>query len=146
MRVHTNGPEETFALGEGLGARLFDGAVVLLIGGLGAGKTCFTQGVARALGVVGPVQSPTFIVVQEYADGRLPLRHADLYRLESWDDVRSTGIEERIGEDGVWIVEWADQFMGLWPEDRLEVHLTYAGAGRDVELRATGPRHAALLP
>ena len=146
MRVITRSPEDTAALGAAVGARLFDGAVVLLVGGLGAGKTCFTQGLARALGVDGPVQSPTFIVIQEYPDARVPLRHADLYRLDTFDEVRSTGLDERVGDDGAWVIEWADKFPEVWPPDRLEVHLSHEVDGRAVRFVATGPRHAALIP
>lgn len=136
---------ETAALGAAVGRRLFPGAVVCLSGDLGAGKTCFTQGVARAVGVQGPVQSPTFVLVQEYPEARVPLRHADLYRLESAAEARALGLEERVGYDGAWIVEWADRFPDMWPEDRLEVVLTHHPEGRTVEARATGPLHAPLL-
>jgi len=138
-------PATTAALGAAVGARLFDGAVIVLTGDLGAGKTCFTQGLARALGVEGPVQSPTFVLVQEYPDARVPLRHADLYRVEHAVEVRALGIEERVGYDGAWVVEWADRFPDLWPPDRLEVRLAHRGDARWVEAVASGPRHAALL-
>lgn len=145
MRRHTTTPEDTAAIGAAVGVRLFGGATVLLIGGLGAGKTCFAQGVARGLGVSGPVQSPTFVVVNEYPDARVPLRHADLYRLDSVLDVRGTGIDERVGVDGAWLIEWGDRYPDLWPDDRLEVRLSVVEGGRVVELLATGPRHAALV-
>ena len=135
----------TAALGARVGARLFPGAVLCLSGDLAAGKT-FTQGIARALGVEGPVQSPTFILIQEYPSARVPLRHADLYRLESEADAVALGLEERVGIDGVWIIEWADRFPNLWPEDRLDIHFSHASSGRRVEAHARGPRHTALLP
>lgn len=145
VRVRTPDPTATAALGARLAERLFDGAVVLLEGDLGAGKTCFAQGVARGLGVVGPVQSPTFTLVQEYPDARVPLRHADLYRLERLEEALAIGIEERVGEDGAWLVEWADRFPDLWPADRLEIRIRDVAGGRELEVTATGPRHAALL-
>ncbi len=135
----------TAALGARVGARLFSGAVLCLSGDLGAGKTCFTQGIARALGVEGPVQSPTFILVQEYPAARVPLRHADLYRLESEADALALGLEERVGTDGAWIIEWADRFPDLWPEDRLDIHFSHDPSGRRVEACARGPRHTPLL-
>lgn len=135
----------TRALGARLAARLFDGAVVLLDGPLGAGKTAFAQGVAAGLGVDGPVPSPTYVLVAEYPDARLPLRHADLYRLDALADALALGLEERVGEEGVWLVEWASRFPELWPADRLEVRLDVHDGGRRARLRATGPRHAALL-
>ena len=137
--------DATAALGARVGERLFEGAVVLLSGDLGAGKTCFTQGVARALGVTGAVQSPTFVIVQEYPDARVPLRHADLYRLNREEDLLSAGIEERVGYDGAWVIEWADRFPNLWPADRLDVRLSHVDGGRRVEAVATGPMHARLL-
>lgn len=141
----TRSPEATAALGARVGARLFEGAVVLLAGDLGAGKTCFTQGLARALGVEGPVQSPTFVLVQEYPEARVPLRHADLYRLEREIEAVALGLEERVGYDGAWVIEWADRFPELWPADRLELRFTHHGDARRVDAAATGPRHEALL-
>lgn len=141
----THAPEETAALGARVGARVFPGAVILLAGDLGAGKTCFAQGLARGLGIEGPVQSPTFVLVQEYPEARVPLRHADLYRIEGEVEVLALGLEERVGYDGAWVIEWADRFLDLWPTDRLEVRIAHAGAARRVEAVATGPRHAALL-
>jgi tRNA threonylcarbamoyladenosine biosynthesis protein TsaE len=143
-RIRTDEPDATAAVGERIGARLFDGAVLLLTGDLGAGKTCFTQGLARALGVSGPVQSPTFILVQEYPEARVPLRHADLYRLEREDEVLSLGLEERVGVEGAWVIEWADRFPDFWPDDRLEVRMAHVEGGRLLEVVATGPRHAGL--
>ena len=132
-------------LGAALGERLFEGAVVCLVGDLGAGKTTFAQGVARGLGVVGTVPSPTFVIVAEYPEARVPLRHADLYRVETEAELRGLGLEERVGEEGVWLVEWADRFPALAPADHLEVRLAHAGEGRRLTARATGPRHAPLL-
>lgn len=136
---------DTHALGARVGARLFAGAVVCLSGDLGAGKTCFTQGLARALGVAGPVQSPTFILIAEYAEARIPLRHADLYRLERVEEAWALGLEERVGREGAWVVEWADRFPELWPDDRLDLTLEHTPGGRRVTARATGPLHAPLL-
>lgn len=150
MRVTLRSPDETSALGQRLGAVLTEGAVVLLHGDLGAGKTCFAQGVARGLGVRGPVQSPTFVLVSEYPDARVPLRHADLYRLGHLDEGRALALEERVGLDGAWLIEWPDRFLALLPDDRIEVRLAHAddpGAPdeRHAEVVATGPRHARLL-
>lgn len=144
-RLLSPAPETTAALGARVASRLFDGAVVLLSGDLGAGKTCFSQGLARGLGVVGPVQSPTFVLVMEYPEARVPLRHADLYRLARVEEAVALGIEERVGYEGAWVIEWSDRFPELWPDDRLEVHLTHAPGGRVIEAVATGPKHAALL-
>ena len=140
----------TRALGREIAARLFPGAVLLLEGPLGAGKTCFAQGIAAGLGVTGPVQSPTFILVSEYppeASGALHLFHADLYRLERPEELHALDIPERLGL-GVWLVEWADRFPDLWPADHLRVRLAPDADDpglRTVRLHAAGPRHATLL-
>lgn len=136
----------TRTLGEALGAGLFEGAVLLLHGTLGAGKTCLVGGIAAADGIAGPIQSPTYILVAEYPDGRVPLRHADLYRLEDAREVDALHLDERAGREGAWCIEWAERAdPASWPPDRLEVHLAVAGTGRTATLRATGPRHAAWL-
>lgn len=144
-RLLSPDPETTAALGARVASRLFEGAVVLLSGDLGAGKTCFAQGLARGLGVAGPVQSPTFVLVMEYPDARVPLRHADMYRLDRVEEAVAIGIEERVGYDGVWVIEWADRFPDLWPADRLELRLSHSPSGRVIEGVATGPLHAPLL-
>jgi tRNA threonylcarbamoyladenosine biosynthesis protein TsaE len=144
-QVATRSPEETLAVGARVGARLFDGAVVCLTGELGAGKSRFAEGIARGLGVEGHVQSPTFVLVAEYPEARVPLRHADMYRLGSLGEARALAVEERAGADGAWVIEWAERFPELWPDDRLDVTLRYTDAGREIEAVATGPRHAPLL-
>ncbi len=136
-------PAETRELGRRLASRLRPGHLILLSGDLGAGKTCFTQGIATGLGIQGPVQSPTFVLIAEYPDARVPLRHVDLYRLERAEEILSLGLEERL-EDGVWVVEWAERFEGYWPADRLEVELREEGEGRRLNFRATGADHQEL--
>lgn len=136
-------PDATFAAGARLGRALQPGDVVALVGDLGAGKTLFARGVGHGLGVR-RVQSPTFVVVQAHTDGRLPLWHADLYRLDDVDDLEQLGLEDLWRADGVLLVEWADRFPGLLPDDHLEVRLSEEGEGRRLELRAHGPRARAL--
>lgn len=151
--IHARDAGELAALGERLAAALFPGAVVCLRGGLGAGKTTFAQGVARGLGVFGPVPSPTFVIVAEYPEARVPLRHVDLYRLERAGEVEALGLEERVGEEGAWLVEWPGRAEELWPADRLEIELSEEGQGeergevppgRRLRAHATGPRHVPL--
>lgn len=142
--LRANDAVETAAFGQRLGAALFEGAVVLLRGGLGAGKTCFAQGVARGLGVAGTVPSPTYILVAEYPDARVPLGHVDLYRIERPDEVAALGLEERVGRDGAWIVEWPERAEELWPADHLDVSIVGGGATRALRVHATGPHHAPL--
>lgn len=129
MKVVTRSVEETRALGEQLGRDvLVPGDVVVLSGELGAGKTALAQGVGRGLGVDGPVVSPTFTLVREY-QGRHPLCHVDLYRLEWVQELHELGIEEHL-DDSVTLIEWGEMAAGALPSDRLEVRLT-AGVGPD---------------
>lgn len=115
-------PEETRRLGATLAANLQPGAVVLLRGDLGAGKTCFVQGLAEGLGGHDVVTSPTYALVQEY-DTTPPLAHADLYRLESTAAVLALGLEEWIEAGHILAVEWGERAPGLWPPDAWQVHL-----------------------
>ena len=138
--------DATRALGERIGVHLVQGAVILLHGGLGAGKTALAQGIARGLGVAGSVQSPTFVLVAEYPDARVPLRHADLYRLETPEEVERLDLPERVGVDGAWVVEWPERAdVSIWPDDRLDVHLETVGQGRRARLHAFGAAHTRLL-
>ena len=114
MKLRSRSAEETRALGERLGARLRAGDVVACIGALGAGKTCFLQGLARGLGVTTDVTSPTFVLVNEYP-GRLRVHHVDAYRTESLGELVELGIEEMLHGNGVTVVEWADKLLPLLP-------------------------------
>lgn len=124
--VISRSPEETQAVGERLGARLEPGAVVACIGALGAGKTCFLQGLARGLGVESPVTSPTFVLVNQYR-GRLPVYHVDAYRTESLSELLDLGIEELLHGDGVTVIEWADKLVPLLPSHTITVTITGLG-------------------
>jgi tRNA threonylcarbamoyladenosine biosynthesis protein TsaE len=113
---HLASPEATFEWGRALGEALQAGAVVALCGDLGAGKTQASKGIVAGLGSKAEVSSPTFALVHEYGDGRLPAFHFDFYRLESEGEVVRMGWDDYLDEDGVVIVEWADRFPGLLPE------------------------------
>ena len=125
LAITTASPEETWAVGRILGAQAGPGAVFLLTGPLGAGKTCLTQGIAWGLGVAEYARSPTFVIMTRYR-GRLPLYHFDLYRindpLEAWD----LGLDEQLFGGGVCVVEWADRAEDLFPAEGLWIHLDYA--------------------
>ncbi|MFC0525831.1 tRNA (adenosine(37)-N6)-threonylcarbamoyltransferase complex ATPase subunit type 1 TsaE [Pontibacillus salicampi] len=123
-RTTTKTPEGTQQLAEAIGSLLQAGDVVTLEGGLGAGKTTFTKGLARGLGVTRTVNSPTFTIVKEY-EGRLPLYHLDVYRLE--DSEEDIGFDEYLEGDGVAIVEWAQYIEPFLPENRLDITITYHG-------------------
>lgn len=138
----------TRRLGERLGRAAAPGDVIGLDGTLGAGKTCLVQGLARGLGVPKdvPVGSPTFTLLNEHR-GRLPLYHADLYRLEDEGELRELGLWEAAERGGVLAVEWLSRFPRALPADRLEIEIELdpQGAGRSAHLRARGPRAARLL-
>ena len=124
--VTSHSPEETQAVGERLGARLEGGAVIACVGALGAGKTCFLQGLARGLGVRSQVTSPTFVLVNQYR-GRLPVYHVDAYRTESLTELLDLGIEEFLHGDGVTVIEWADKMLPLLPTHAIIVTIDGLG-------------------
>lgn len=123
FKVETNSEFETEKMAEKLSAFLKPGDVITLDGDLGAGKTVFSRGIARGLGVKEPITSPTFIIMQEYRDGRIPLYHFDVYRIESIDEIIAIGAEEYIGGDGVCVIEWASKIEELIPKDAIHIKI-----------------------
>jgi tRNA threonylcarbamoyladenosine biosynthesis protein TsaE len=119
-------PEETAAAGEELAADLGPGDVVALTGQLGAGKTCFVQGVVRGLGATTGATSPTFVLVNEYR-GRVPVHHVDVYRTHSLTELLDIGLEEMLGGPGVTLIEWADRCEPLLPAHTVRVHIDGLG-------------------
>ena len=138
ISVVTNSAAQTEALGEGIGALLQPGDVVVLAGDLGTGKTTFVKGAARGLGITEPVTSPTFAIVQEY-DGRHPVAHVDVYRLARIQELHDLGFEELL-EERIVLVEWGDTIAGVLPADRLEVRFDLAedGDARTIEIIPQG--------
>jgi tRNA threonylcarbamoyladenosine biosynthesis protein TsaE len=122
MTITTDSVEATRALAGALAALLEAGDVISLVGDLGAGKTAFAQGLARGLGVEGPVTSPTFTIVQEY-EGRLPVAHVDVYRLDRLQDLYDLGFDELIDDGRVTIVEWGDLIAQALPPEHLVVRI-----------------------
>ena len=108
MQYLTHSPEETEQLGQRFAAELKPGDVVAFYGDLGAGKTAFTRGLARGLGICEPVTSPTYTIVNEYLSGRMPLFHFDMYRLGSADDLFDIGWEDYLERGGICAVEWSE--------------------------------------
>lgn len=125
--VISHSPEETRAIGARLADRLGPRAVIACVGELGAGKTCFLQGLCRGLGVESGVTSPTFVLVNHYR-GRLPVYHVDAYRTESLTELIDLGVEELLHGDGVTVIEWADKLRPLLPPHTITVTLTGLGA------------------
>lgn len=144
LQLRCEDAEATRRLGAALGRAAAAGTVALLQGQLGAGKTVFAQGVGAGLGAPSVVNSPTFVLLNEHLGGRLPLRHADLYRLDDPESIAELGLAEA-AEDGVLVVEWPERADGALPADHLFVRITpltdAAGdaAPRRLELRANGP-------
>ena len=123
MEYISNSAQETEALGERLAARLRPGDVIAYTGDLGAGKTAFTLGLARGLGVIDRVTSPTFTIVNEYEGGRLPLFHFDMYRLGSADELFDIGWEDYLARGGVCAVEWSENVGDALEEDTIRVDI-----------------------
>lgn len=114
-------PQDTFELGRKLGAQARPGQVYCLDGDLGVGKTVFTQGFAQGLGIAGPVNSPTFTIVQQYEDGRLPLYHFDVYRIGDISEMDEIGYEDCFYGDGVSLIEWSSLIEEILPETAVHV-------------------------
>lgn len=120
--IETHSPEETWVLAAGLADELDPGTVIALHGDLGAGKTCFIQGYAAALGIDEPITSPTYTLIGEY-EGRLPLHHIDLYRLSGPEEALGLGLEEYFDANGITAIEWAERAEGLLPSDMLHIQI-----------------------
>lgn len=133
----TASPTETEALGEKLAGKLGPGAVVALYGGMGMGKTALTRGIARGLGVTDGVSSPTFALVHEY-DGRLPVYHFDMYRVESWDDLYSTGFFDYLEAGGVLVVEWSENIENVIPESAVKITLSQGASENERRISIEG--------
>lgn len=121
MTLETFGPEETFEAGKRLGEQAQAGAVFCLNGDLGVGKTVFTQGFAKGLGIADTVDSPTFTIIKEYNDGRLPLYHFDVYRIGDVSEMDEIGYEDYIFGEGVCLIEWSNLIGELLPQKRTEI-------------------------
>ena len=125
MTIETNSPEETFALGQKLGEQAKAGQIYTLNGDLGVGKTVFTQGIARGLGITEAVSSPTFTIVQVYEEGRLPFYHFDVYRIGDIEEMEEIGYDDYFFGNGVCMIEWAElieeQLRKTWKKDLITV-------------------------
>ena len=123
MQITTHSADETPALGQKLASRLAPGDVIAYFGDLGAGKTAFTRGLARGLGITERITSPTFTIVNEYQGGRLPLFHFDMYRLGSSDELYEIGWEDYLARGGVCAVEWSEIVADALEEDCIRVDI-----------------------
>lgn len=145
LRISLPTAAATRRVGAALGRLAQPGDILGLDGPLGAGKTCLVSGLAEGLGLRGPITSPTFTLINEYA-GRLPLFHADLYRLNSEQELLELGLYESAEFGGVLAVEWLSRFPDALPRDRLDLQLALGpGRGRTLTITAGGPRSAQRL-
>ena len=145
LELISRSPEQTRQLGRRLGELAQIGDVVLLIGSLGAGKTCLTQGIAWGLGIVEYTASPSFVLMREYK-GRLPLYHVDLYRLEQVEEVADLGLDDYLYGEGMCVVGWADRALNLMPPEHLLIELTYLSPRRrSIYLEPRGRRYCNLI-
>lgn len=123
MVTETSNREETLKLGELIGQKVLPGNVITIDGDLGVGKTVLAQGIAKGLGITDHVVSPTFTIIQEYTDGRIPLYHFDVYRIEDPDEMYEVGYEEYFYGDGVCVIEWAELIKELLPKDHIRIKI-----------------------
>ena len=123
IEFETFSPEETLELGRKLAREARPGDVYTLVGDLGVGKTVFTQGIAQGLGIEEPVNSPTFTILQIYEEGRLPLYHFDVYRIEEPEEMDEIGYEDCFYGDGVSLVEWGGLIEEILPENVITVKI-----------------------
>lgn len=121
MIIETNSWEETFELGKKLGQGARPGDVYTLLGDLGVGKTVLTQGIGSGLGITEPINSPTFTIVQEYEEGRIPFYHFDVYRIGDVEEMDEIGYEDYVYGNGLTMIEWANLIEEILPERRKEI-------------------------
>lgn len=118
------GSEDTFRLGKSIGEKAVTGTVFTLIGDLGVGKTVFTQGLAKGLGITEPVNSPTFTIMQVYEEGRCPFYHFDVYRIGDISEMDEIGYEDCFYGDGICLIEWADLIEDILPESYVRITIS----------------------
>ncbi len=145
LTITTHSPEETQRIGAGIGEQARIGDLILLVGDLGTGKTCLTQGIARGLGLPDYTPSPSFVLVREY-QGRLNLYHIDFYRLNDIREIAELGMGDYLNGEGICVVEWADRALDLLPPEHLLIRFEYlTGNGRRLQFEPRGQRYVGLV-
>ena len=145
LEIISHSPEQTQRLGVRIGELSLPGDSYLLVGQLGTGKTCLTQGIAWGLDIKEYAASPSFVLVREL-HGRLPLYHIDLYRLDRLEEITELGLDDYLYGSGVCVVEWAEKGLALLPEEHLLIQISYlSDTGRRLQLRPSGQRYQAIL-
>ncbi|WP_120168834.1 tRNA (adenosine(37)-N6)-threonylcarbamoyltransferase complex ATPase subunit type 1 TsaE [Thermohalobacter berrensis] len=146
MKIVTNSPEETKEFGYKLGTLLKGGDILCLSGDLGAGKTTLTQAIAEGMGIEDYITSPTFTIINEY-EGKLPLYHFDVYRLEGPEAMDDLGYEEYFYSNGVCIIEWANLIEEILPEERINITIKRGNGEnkREIIIDGVGKRHEEII-
>jgi len=145
LELISRSPEQTQKLGVRIGELARPGDVFLLVGELGVGKTCLTQGIAWGLGIEGYAASPSFVIVREHY-GRLPLYHVDLYRLDNIEEVADLGLDDYLCGKGVCVVEWAEKGQGVLPAEHLLIEISYlSDTERRFKFKPGGKRYREIV-
>lgn len=145
LELVSHSPEETQQLGRRIGRLVRPGDVFLLVGDLGSGKTCLTQGIAWGLGIEEYTMSPSFVIMRELY-GRLPLYHIDLYRLDRIEESLDLGLDDYLCGRGVCVVEWAEKALSILPSEHLLINISYLGdTGRRFKLKPSGQRYRQIV-
>ncbi len=141
----SHNPSETHRLGTNIGRLAIPGDIFLLVGKLGAGKTCLTQGIARGLVIEEYIPSPSFVLIREFY-GRLPLYHIDLYRLDLPQEIADLGLDDYLYGMGICVIEWAEKGSNLMPPEHMLIKIDYLGdTERSFQLEAYGRRYIEML-
>jgi tRNA threonylcarbamoyladenosine biosynthesis protein TsaE len=145
LKLVTHSPEQTQKLGTSLGKMAEPGDIFLLVGKLGAGKTCLTQGIAYGLDIGEYTLSPSFVIMREL-HGRLPLYHMDFYRLENIEEISDLGLDDYLYGKGICVIEWADKGLAVLPDDHLLIKIDYLSDNeRNFVIEPKGERYVRLV-
>ena len=145
LELISHSPEETQQLGIHMGKLGLPGDTFLLVGSLGAGKTCLTQGIARGLGITEYTPSPSFVLIREFY-GRLPLYHIDLYRLDQVEEIADLGLDDYLYGNGICVIEWAEKGLSLMPQEHLMVRINLLGeTSRCLKFEPYGQRYREIV-
>ncbi len=145
LELISHSPEQTQRLGIRIGELALPGDILLLVGALGTGKTCLTQGIAWGLGIKEYAVSPSFVIVREL-HGRLPLYHIDLYRLDHIEEIVELGLDDYLYGSGVCVVEWAEKGLSVLPIEHLLIQISFlSDSERNFQLKPSGKRYLEIL-
>ena len=145
LELISHSPEQTQRFGVRLGELALPGDILLLVGTLGTGKTCLTQGIAWGLNIKEYTLSPSFVIVRELY-GRLPLYHIDLYRLDRIEEIMELGLDDYLYGSGICVVEWAERGLSVLPAEHLLIQISYlSDTERSFQLKPSGKRYLKIL-